>query len=161
MVTVNDRAGSSIPCRVVDVYRSGLGATFSVADARLTYSHMFASDADFGIAGGMDSEPINVSMNYFMFEKRTDDPVYDIPIGELPLSPFNYSNLNSINCQSWDWLSDTDREDFRNASQKCNWTRDTPTTHYNAVYRTAGLVPVDGRPFVLVGLAALFGYSVV
>eukprot|EP01048_Picozoa_sp_COSAG05_P039262 COSAG05_NODE_19399_length_293_cov_0.974227_1_plen_74_part_10 len=64
-----------------------------VGDARLTYSRDFASDNQSII----NSEPINVSTNYFLVEPRTDDPVYDLPIGILPVSPFNRSRFETSN----------------------------------------------------------------
>ena len=93
------------------------------ADARLTYTHRFALDDDFGEGGEMDSVGINVSMNYFFLDKRTDDPVYDLAIGSLPVSPFNTTRYNSVNCSAWQWLSDSDRSDYRNASQKCKYVQ--------------------------------------
>ena len=120
VVTVDGRAGSSLPCRVAARWLTQ-GAMFVAADARLTYMHRFALDNDFGQGHEMNSVGINVSMNYFFLDKRTDDPVYDLAIASLPVSPFNTTRYNSVNCSGWQWLSDPDRSDYRNASQKCKY----------------------------------------
>ena len=79
VVFVDGQAGSALPVRVMDVYSSG-GATFAVADARLSYSHAFADPIHSGHLPPAGSAPINVSMNHFLLGGgRKDDPVYDIP----------------------------------------------------------------------------------
>merc|ERR1711881_537619 len=92
----------------------------------------------------MNSEPVNLSLNHFFSEKRNDDPSYNLPMGSSPIQPFGSSAFNSLNCQAWNWSLGPPSH-----TQHCNWTRSSPATDFDYVYRTAGMVS-GKHPYVIV-----------